>query len=86
MWVYGKVPRWWAGKAGKKVVTTRWIDVNKGDETNEDYRSRLVAKDFKNKNDQREDLFAGAPPLEALKFILSRAATRRRGRERERER
>ena len=41
--------------------------------TDTDYRSRLVAKEFK-RGDKRE-LFAGTPPLEALKVLISDAAT-----------
>ena len=48
---------------GKARIGTRWVDVNKGDETNPEYRSRLVAKEI-NKG-RRDDLFAATPPLEA---------------------
>ena len=48
--------------------------MNKQDETNPKYRSRLVAKQFKTNNDP--ELFAATPPLEALKMIISIAATR----------
>ena len=41
-------------------------------------RSRLVARDFKGGDKDRDDLFAGSPPLEAKRLLLSRAATRRR--------
>ena len=34
-----------------------------------EYRHRLVAKDFK--RDNRKDLFAATPPLEALKMLIS---------------
>ena len=38
-------------KTGKKPIGSRWVDINKGDEVNSDYRSRLVAKEIKfNKN------------------------------------
>ena len=49
------------------------MDVNKGDDQNLEYRSRLVAKEIK--KDKREDLFAATPPLEAKKILLSMAAT-----------
>ena len=50
-----------------------WIDINKGDNTNPLYRSRLVAKEF---NDGKDDsLYAGTPPLEALRLLVSEAAT-----------
>ena len=54
-------------------MTVRWVDVNKGDVTNPDYRSRFIAR-WVNPY-KREDVFAVAPPLEALKFILSFTAT-----------
>jgi hypothetical protein len=74
--VYKKVPikDCW-NKTGKKPVGVRWVIVNKGDETSTDYRARLVAKELK--IDERLDLFAATPPLEAKKLLFSRAATRR---------
>ena len=49
------------------------MDVNKGDETNPEYRSRLVAKEIN--TSRREDLFAATPPLEAKKILFSMAVT-----------
>ena len=46
---------------GKAPVKTRWIDINKGDKVHAEYRSRIVAKDFKDSN--RMDLFAATPPI-----------------------
>ena len=51
----------------------RWGDINKGDDKNPKYRSRLVAKEIK--IDKRDDLFAATPPLEAKKLLLSLALT-----------
>ena len=47
-------------------------------------RSRWVARDFKGPNEKdREDLFSATPPIELMRFMLSRQATRRNdGRER----
>ena len=61
--VYKKVPtkECWE-KTGKAPIGVRWIDINKGDADNPEYRSRLVAKEIK--RDQREDLFAATPPWE----------------------
>ena len=59
-------------KTGKAPIRVRWLDINKGDEKNKDYRSRLAAQDFK--RDNREDLFAATPPLEAKKWLFSCAA------------
>ena len=58
----------WA-RTNAPPVGVRWIDHNKGDNTNEVYRSRLVGKQFKTgKNDE---LFAATPPLEAMKMVIS---------------
>ena len=43
----------------------------------EEVRARLVAPDFKTKGDDRGDLFAAMPPLEAKK-LLSRMAAKDR--------
>ena len=49
------------------------MGINKGDEDNPDYRSRLVAADIK--KDRSQDLCAATPPLEAKKILLSMAMT-----------
>ena len=33
-------------KTGKAPITVRWIDINKGDQTNANYRSRFVAREI----------------------------------------
>ena len=45
--VYKKVPtkECWE-KTGKAPIGVRWIDINKGDADNPEYRSRLVAKEY----------------------------------------
>ena len=73
MRVYTKVPRSKCEGMNIKPITTRWIDVNKGDDCNRNYRSRMVAREIK--RDNRMDLFAATPPLEALKLLISEAAT-----------
>ena len=73
--VYKKVPVEECWKVtGKAPVTVRWIDINKGDAKNPQYRSRLVAREIK--RDNRPDLFAATPPLEAMRSIISIAATK----------
>ena len=75
--VWKKMPRTEAVKRGLKIVGTRWIDINKGDTSQPVYRSRLVAKEF---NTGTEDgLFASTPPLEALRMLISDAATAEKG-------
>ena len=44
MQVYERVPRSHAEKTGGKVIGVRWVDVNKGNRTTTDYRSRLVGQ------------------------------------------
>ena len=62
-----------------KIIRTRWIDINKGDDENPVYRSRLVGKEF---NDgQMGGPFAATPPLEALRFLVHEAATARNNEE-----
>ena len=58
-----------AKEKGWKIVKSRWIDINKKDDLNPNYRSRMVGKEF---NDSELDgLFAATPPLEALRLLLS---------------
>ena len=72
--VYVKVPieECWAN-TGKGPIGTGWVDVNEGDDVNPEYRSRLVAQEIR--RDNREDLFAATPPLEAKKMLMSMAVT-----------
>ena len=72
--VWEKIKRSLAKERGWKIVKSRWIDINKGDDANPNYRSRMVGKEFN--NGELEGLFAATPPLEALRLILSWAATR----------
>ena len=58
MCVYTKVPRSQAGSS--KVITTKWIDTDKGHAENPNYRARLVGREIK--TDERLDLFAATPP------------------------
>ena len=60
--------------SGRQPIGTRWVDVNKSDDSNPQYRSRLVAKEIN--THKRDDLFAATPPLEAQKLLLSFAMTK----------
>jgi len=60
-------------KQGKKPISVKWIDTNKGDEDNPNYRSRLVAREIRKRGEN--PIFAPTPPLESLRTILSLAAT-----------
>ena len=67
MHVWDRVPR----HEATKVVGTRWVYVDKGDQV----RCRLVAQEFAG-NDKRDDLYAGTPPLSATRYLLSNTASR----------
>ena len=60
-------------RTGRKPIGVRWRDINKGDRYNVNIRSRLVAKEFNNR--KCDDLFAGTPPVEAMRAIISMAAS-----------
>ena len=57
---------------GVTPVSVRWVDVLKAEGIT---RSRLVARDFRGGDRHRDDLFAATPPLEAIRVLISRAAT-----------
>ena len=67
MGVYEKVHK--RDAKGHKLITTRWVDTDKGDKDNPDYRSRRVGREIK--KDNRLDLFSATPPLETLKALMS---------------
>ena len=55
---------------GKDPIGEKWVDINKGDTLNPNYRSRLVAMEFK--TEERPEWYAATPPSECLKFIMSK--------------
>ena len=61
-------------RTGKGPIGTRWVDVNKGDRSHPDYRSRLVAQELK-KNNPEVEMFAAMPPLELKKALFSMAVS-----------
>ena len=74
MGVYKKVPtRVCLEATGREPIGVRWVDINKGDTTNPNYRSRLVAKEFK--TDERPEWYAATPPSECLKIMISKFAS-----------
>ena len=74
MKVYSKVPwRDAMDATGKPPIKVRWVDVSKGSKEMPEIRSRLVAKEIK--RSEKPELFAGTPPLESLKLLLSVAAS-----------
>ena len=48
--------------------------MSKGDDLNSNYRSRLVAKEFK--TDLRPELYAATPPSECLRILISKVASK----------
>ena len=76
--VYSKVGRKEALIRGKAVILVRWIDINKGDNVNVNYRSRRVAKHIKDKASTNvADMFAATPPSDVLKLLASRCVSGR---------
>jgi hypothetical protein len=72
--VYEYATREEAQRSGKgKIIKGRWIEVNKGDSKKSDDCSRFVGKEFNTGVDS--SLFAATPPLEALKLLISTAAS-----------
>jgi hypothetical protein len=58
-------------RTGKGPVSTKWVDVEKKEMGKLMVRSRWVARDFKGRGEEdREDLFAATPPLEAKKLLF----------------
>ena len=75
---YTGCPRSAVEEEGGKIIDVRWIDVNKADLDDPNYRSRLVGREFNTSKD--DSLYAATPPLEALRLIVSYAATIQWGR------
>ena len=63
-------------KTGKRPIGGRWVDINKGGPTNPLIRCRYVAQEVAHFKD--DDFFAAMPPLEALRMLISEAATNRK--------
>ena len=63
-------------RTGKKAISVRWVDVNKGDDVNPRYRSRLVARQLKARDRSGASFFAPTPPLEALRTVISMTASK----------
>ena len=61
---------------GKKPVGGRWVDINKGDTAEPNYRSRYVGREFKG-SDHCDDLFAATPPIESIRALISLAASQK---------
>lgn len=74
MRVFEKVPRQKCrDMAGREPIKVRGVDTKKQGEVNPKYRSILVAKDYKTKSEP--ELHTATPPIDALRLLLSLAAT-----------
>ena len=73
MEVFRLVDRGEAIQQGVKIVDAKWVDTNKGDADKPNMRSRYVGREFN--NSKMDGLFAATPPLEALRYLVHRAAT-----------
>ena len=58
---------------GRKPISCRWRDINKGDKERVEVRSRLVAREIKQKG--TDSYFAGTPPSAHVRHVMSRTAT-----------
>jgi len=70
-------------ETGRKPIGVRWIDTNKGDPDNPNFRSRLVVREIKAAKKPEEQLpanllFSSTPPLEAMRLLCSLYATKQR--------
>jgi len=75
--VWTKRPKAMArSKTRRPPISVRWVDVNKGDDLNPNVRSRLVARELKALDKSGQSYFAPAPPLEALRTVLSLATSK----------
>ena len=61
---------------GGPPISTKWVDVNKGDQHNYDVRCRLVAREMG--GSKSDDFDNPIPPLEAKRLLFSEAATKRK--------
>ena len=60
-------------ESGRQPIKSGWADTNKGTAKRPNVRSRFVAKEYN--TGPRPDLFAATSPLEAVKLVVSQAAS-----------
>ena len=58
---------------GKALIGTKWIDINRSDDIDPEYRSRSIAQEIK--RNKEDDLFAATPTIEATRAMFSLATT-----------
>ena len=71
MRVYTKSDRSEVKQRQGKIISTKWIDTNKGTKDSPNYRSRLVGREIKKDKIVRNDLYAATPPLEVIKLLIA---------------
>ena len=72
--LYEVVPVEMAWEAtGAAPISTKWVDIDKGGPGAEEYRSRWVARQFK--DSVTDEFFAATPPWEAIRLLISLAAS-----------
>ena len=63
-------------ETGEKPVSVKWVDTNKGSDEVPVVRSRLVARDLREKGDKDgQDPFTAIHPLELKRMLLCKAAS-----------
>ena len=72
VWKRAPITECWA-ETGKAPIGSKWVDVNKGYAKKPQIRSRFVVKEIATY--KTDDFFAATPPLEALRLLLSIAAS-----------
>ena len=74
VWVYAKDEEC-QRELGRRPLSVRWVDIDKGDSDRPDYRSRLVVQETKAQSTIAGDdigaVFAATPPLECLRLVCS---------------
>ena len=75
VWKVVKTQECW-DTTGSPPISTKWVDVNKGDQQDYDIRCRLVAREMG--GGKSDEFYAPTPPLEAKRLLFSEAATNRR--------
>ena len=72
LWIKKTIKECW-DKIGRPPVTVWWVEINKGDDVCPNILSRLVARQIRGPG--QDAVFAPTPPLEALRTVLTLAAT-----------
>ena len=67
--VYRKRPRTWATDRCFPVISTKWVDVNKGDAKQPEYRSRLCGKELKRWDNSRNFCINGTARVRDSSFL-----------------